>query len=420
LPPARSTCHQQCFAMLTKADTEGLRQHNRARVLSALRKSGALSHTEIAAKTGLSSATVSAITGDLSSDGTLERAENLSSPGRGRPRLLFRPARRAGFIVTIRITSAAIQYSLVDYGGVLSDRIETDRIPPELGVTAFLDDIRSSIKRLLRRSGAKGTEILALAVTSKGLVDPDDPVLVWSPIFGMHRIDFQMLLDTEFCPRLSVLNETQLLAIALYNRAQASGTPSSSLIALSLGHSIGLGIVQVTGEGTIQTHAPNFGHMLHHPGGALCRCGSQGCIEAYAGFYAILRTAFEVPPDTLPAKFVPLSEIEKIATKARRGDRMAQYAFRQAGQALGNGLARVISLFQRMPIVVAGPGISFFDLLEEGIGKGLSQSLGIRLEGLPSISISGDEDNLVHQGTVQQTLADIDRTIMATRHQASA
>src|SRR3546814_12418462 len=42
-----------------------------------------------------------------------------------------------------------------------------------------------------------------------------------------------------------------------------------------------------------------FGHMLHIPGGAMCRCGARGCIEAYAGFYAVLRTAFEVPLDTV-------------------------------------------------------------------------------------------------------------------------
>ncbi|NKF33155.1 winged helix-turn-helix transcriptional regulator, partial [Pseudomonas sp. BGM005] len=51
--------------MLTKSSTELVRQRNSVLVLSVLRRHGALAHTEISDFTGLSSATISAITADL-------------------------------------------------------------------------------------------------------------------------------------------------------------------------------------------------------------------------------------------------------------------------------------------------------------------------------------------------------------------
>ena len=110
----------------------------------------------------------------------------------------------------------------------------------------------------------------------------------------------------------------------------------TAVAALSLGHSIGLGIARFDRMGELSVTAPNFGHMLNASDGKLCRCGAQGCIEASAGFYGILRTAFEVPPDTILVKFVSLAEMDKIALRARQGHRMSEYAFRQAGLALGH------------------------------------------------------------------------------------
>ncbi|MGO8485078.1 ROK family protein, partial [Rhizobium leguminosarum] len=69
-------------------------------------------------------------------------------------------------------------------------------------------------------------------------------------------------------------------------------------------------------------HVPEIGRRYLLANGGLCRCGTRGCIEAYAGFYAILRSAFEVPLDTIPAKLVPVAELDKIAAKARQGHRV--------------------------------------------------------------------------------------------------
>jgi predicted NBD/HSP70 family sugar kinase len=399
--------------MLTKSSTELVRQRNSVLVLAALRRHGALAHTEISDFTRLSSATVSAITADLEKAQIIEKSEQQAAGGRGRPRVLFRQRRDCGYLIVVIISSDAVQYSLVDYLGRLIDRFSEERSHDPAGAARFANSVRDGLERILLRSQIERDKVLMISISSKGLVNSAEPVLVWSPIFGNDQIDFETLLRPEWKAKIILDNETLLVAAALgAHEEKLNGAGFRSLAALSLGHSIGLGIVRRAGHGGQDISAPNFGHMLHMANGGLCRCGTRGCIEAHAGFYAILRAAFEVPLDTIPAKFVPIAELDKIAAQARQGHRISAFAFRQAGLALGNGLSRMLSLTERMPIAITGPGTRYYDLLRQGIEEGLGQSHVVRMEGMPDIRVLADEQNLVFEGHLSRALAVIDEDIV--------
>ncbi len=399
--------------MLTKSSTELVRQRNSVLVLATLRRHGALAHTEISDFTRLSSATVSAITADLEKAQVIEKSEQQAASGRGRPRVLLRQRRDCGYLIVVIISSDAVQYSLVDYSGKLIDRFSEDRSHDPAGAGRFVNGVRQGLERILSRSHIERDKVLLISISSKGLVNSSEPVLVWSPIFGSDQIDFELALKPEWKAKVILDNETLLVAAALgAHEENVKGGDFRSLAALSLGHSIGLGIIRRTSHGGHDVSAPNFGHMLHMANGGLCRCGTRGCIEAYAGFYAILRTAFEVPLDTIPAKFVPLAELDKIAARARQGHRISGFAFRQAGLALGNGLSRMLSLTERMPIAITGPGTRYYDLLRQGIEEGLGQSHVVRMEGMPDLRVVADEQILVFEGHLNRALAVIDEDIV--------
>lgn len=395
-------------SMLAKSSTELVRQQNSALVLSLLRRDGALAHTEISERTGLASATVSAITAELERAGIIERREQPAVAARGRPRIQFGQRRDCGYLIVVTISSDVIQYSLVDYAGTLLDRFTEPR--GQATAADFLASVSAALERTVSRSGIARNKVLLVSISSKGLVHPHQPSLVWSPVLGMQPVDFSSM--ATWGEQVMLNNETLLVAKALSHRHWRSDREESALAALSLGHSIGLGVARQFASGVSEITAPNFGHMLHAAEGALCRCGTRGCIEAYAGFYAILRAAFEAPIDRIPAKFVPLSEIEKIAVQARQGHRMARLAFRQAGTALGNGLSRLISLHGSMPIFVTGPGTRYYDLLKEGIESSLALSLTARLEGLPPLAVAADEPELVFQGHLMVAFSRIDQDVL--------
>ncbi|MGR9171344.1 ROK family transcriptional regulator [Rhizobium sp. KDH_Rht_773_N] len=399
--------------MLTKSSTELVRQRNSVLVLATLRRHGALAHTEISDFTRLSSATVSAITADLEKAQIIEKSEQQAASGRGRPRVLLRQRRDCGYLIVVIISSDAVQYSLVDYAGKLIDRFSEERSHDPDGAGRFVNGVREGLNRILSRSRIEREKVLLISISSKGLVNSTEPVLVWSPIFGSDQIDFESALKPEWPAKVILDNETLLVAAALgAHEENVKGGDFRALAALSLGHSIGLGIVRRGSHGGHEVSAPNFGHMLHMANGGLCRCGSRGCIEAHAGFYAILRTAFEVPLDTIPAKFVPVAELDKIAARARQGHRISGFAFRQAGLALGNGLSRMLSLTERMPIAITGPGTRYYDLLRQGIEEGLGQSHIVRMEGMPELRVVADEQNLVFEGHLNRALSVIDEDIV--------
>jgi predicted NBD/HSP70 family sugar kinase len=405
--------------MLAKSSTELVRQQNSALVLSALRRHGRLAHTEISDATGLASATISSITADLERARIIEKSEQQATVGRGRPRVLFSQRRNCGYLITVIISSDLIQYSLIDYAGTLLDRFSEPR--GEGGTAAFLAAISAGLERAVERSRIDRGSVLLVSVSSKGLAHPSEPVLVWSPVFGSQPVDFAAALKDGWHAKVILNNETLLVAGALLERqvkTQGGGEPV--LAALSLGHSIGLGIARRVAGGVPEISAPNFGHMLHMPNGGLCRCGARGCVEAYAGFYAILRAAFEVPVDTIPAKFVPVAEIDKIAARARQGNRMAQLAFRNAGAALGYGLSRLLSLHGHMPVFITGPGTRYQDLLQAGIEEGLAQTHVVRLGGMPGLTVVPDEPSLVFEGHLNLAFSIVDQDIIGSRQSMQA
>lgn len=394
--------------MASIASTDRLRRHNSLIVMQSLRHGAALSHTDIAEKTGLASATVSAITTELLNAGYVSKLEQAPAQGRGRPRVLFEPRGERGFVSNVILSSDAASFSLLDFRGKLLDRFSEPR-RGESNSQALLSLIEQGVQRQMGRSKINAEQLLHIGISSKGLIDQRKGRLLWSPIIADTPVDITDELSARFALPVAVYNETALVAQAIWQQRikAANAEPSTGLVALSLGHNIGLGIARAK-EGTSsepEIIAPNFGHMLHVAGGAKCRCGARGCVEAYSGFYAILRTAFEVPETTVPANFVPIAEVEKIAALARSGDRHASFAFRQAGLVIGNGLGRLFSLYGVMPVYIGGLGTRFFDLMNSGVKDGLQQSSVARFGTLEPIHLVSDEAELLAEGHRSLALA---------------
>ncbi len=398
--------------MLIKASTETLRHQNCMLLLATLRKFGPVSHTEISQWSGLSSATVSAITGELEEKNILVRKEAVPAKGRGRPRVLFTQKADCAYFIIVRITAEKIEYSLVDYAGNLKDRFEISR--GKCSVEKFVEDFQDGLLRLLQRSGLDRGDIKIISITSKGLVQRGRAVLLWSPVFGQNKIDFAELLRANWQAKILLTNETKFSASAVADvwDDKAANQGPGKFAVLSLGHSIGLGVAERDGIGRVVSSAPIFGHMIHRPDGPSCICDSNGCIESFAGFNGILRMALGVDNKNAPEKFVPLAEMDKLASKARGGDNMAKYAFREAGKILGLGISRLYDILGPMPVTITGSGMRYFDLMRDEFTENIISNLQVRHESLPEISLVEEESHLVFKGNVQTMLGKLDSDIL--------
>src|SRR5690606_10640563 len=114
---------------------------------------------------------------------------------------------------------------------------------------------------------------------------------------------------------VAVANDCKLIARALH--ASEPDYFGDSFAAVLLSHGIGMGLF-VNGNlvGGIGSSATEFGHMTFQPGGARCRCGRRGCIEAYAGDYGIWRAAHGFDPQSQPVEDLDAATMRELADRA--------------------------------------------------------------------------------------------------------
>lgn len=389
---------------------DDLRRRNRAMVLAAVRRLGQPSRTEIAATTELSNSTISAISADLIAEGIL--AEVKPAEGalarRGRPQVALGldPARASVAIVVLTLNQ--LWATLVTYDGAVA-REEMTRLPTmTLGRDALVGAVVEAVERLT--AGGPAPARIALAV--QGITDAGGTRMLWSPITPHADIALGPLMAARFDVPVTVQNDCNMIAVALKWRWPQRYRDDFFAILLSDG--IGMGLMQ-KGQLFTGTHSSGgeFGHMIHRPGGALCRCGRRGCVEAYAGNYALVRAASGGGEDDAPPADIPEAEIEALAERARASDGPERAAFLQAGEAIGYGLGSLFALFDPAPVAVVGPGALAFDMLERPIREAIAQTAGGQHSGAISFATEPDEMPLIREGSAMTVLTALDADLSA-------
>ncbi len=142
-----------------------------------------------------------------------------------------------------------------------------------------------------------------------------------------------------------------------------AGKGIDDLVVLFVGTGIGGGVVS---EGRLLHGCTNtlgeLGHMTLIQNGRKCRCPNHGCLEAYAGGWAIAKRAQEAVSRE-PEKGKTLLElaggVEKITAATvslalRSGDPMARSLFTETGEYLGAGVVSTVNAFNPCLLVLGG------------------------------------------------------------------
>ncbi|MBZ9978901.1 ROK family protein [Mesorhizobium sp. BR-1-1-10] len=392
---------------------DDLRRRNRAMVIGAVRRGGQPSRTEIAATTALSHSTISAISADLIGEGILSEGKpnEAGSLKRGRPQVGLCLNPEAAAVMTVVLSLNFLSVALIDYAGqVISEeqrRLDTLTMSRE----ALIGECVAIVRRRLEDPDLDVASIARIALAIQGITDTEARAMLWSPITPQTDIAFADILEAEFGIPATMENDCNMMAVAL--RWRDPERYRDDFIAILLSHGIGMGLV-LKGELFTGTHSSGgeFGHMIHRPGGALCRCGRRGCVEAYAGNYAIWRNAGKMGEDAKPVD-VSDADMRALAATARERDGPEREAYRKAGEALGYGLGSLFALIDPAPVAMVGVSAAAFDLIEPALREAIAQTAG----GQHSTSISFDtEPNelpLIREGCAMRALTFVDQEIFA-------
>jgi predicted NBD/HSP70 family sugar kinase len=393
---------------------DDLRRRNRAMVIAAVRRAGQPSRTEIAGTTALSHSTISAISSDLINEGVLNEVKGGEGGPlkRGRPQVAISLNPAAASIVAVVLSLNSLSATLIDYSGrSLAER--SLRLPT---LSLARDDLVAAtttiVTGLIDDHGTAEAPVLRIVLAIQGITDAGSRTLLWSPITRETDIPFGQMLEAATGIPVTVENDCNMIALAL--RSHDPERYRNDFIAIMLSHGIGMGMV-LRGElftGT-QSSGGEFGHMIHRPGGALCRCGRRGCIEAYAGNYAIWRSAEGMPEDSQPVADIGDADIAALADRARRGDSPEREAFRKAGEALGFGLGSLFALIDPAPVAMVGHGALAFDLLEPSIRQAIALTAGGQHSKAISFDTEPNEMPLIREGCAVRALTFLDLQIFA-------
>lgn len=396
------------------SDSETIRRQNRALLLDALRAHGPIPRTQLAAVTGLSHASITAITQDMLAQGVLLDAmeQEEGQKARGRPALKVGLNRNRAAVCLLEIQMRRVRLSLVDYAGVLHDRIEIPLTPKSFVEADPAALLSASIRKIGARNPEQFSRLRRVAIAVQGILDKTAGGLAWSPVPNLAGHNLAEGLSGAFGVPVSVIKRGGLLAEGA--RQLDPELKNAAVATVFIGATVAMGLSGPADDPRASELAgTEFGHMNHIPEGALCRCGMRGCIEAYAADYGVLRTAYSVPENTPPAPLVPTGEFDHLVGRANGGDKSAAHAFRLAGRAVGYGLNRLLAFYEPAYVVLVGPGTRAFGLLRGEIQAALSASLLGRIRGLPEIRMLHDETEPIFQGLLSRTLKDLDHAEIA-------
>jgi len=230
-------------------------------------------------------------------------------------------------------------------------------IHPEKEPERVIADILTGIDRCLSKTGQKAEALgigVAAQVDQKGVVRG-------SQNLGWRNVPLKKKLEKQLGLPVAVTNDVNAATWGEWR--YGSGRGVDDLAVLFVGTGIGGGII--TG-GNLLAGCTNSGGELGHItivyDGRKCHCPNRGCLEAYAGGWAIAERAQEAVRTALEEGQCLVSlagSVEKItaATVSRayhEGDLLARRLVENTGRYLAAGVVSIVNVFNPCLLVLGG------------------------------------------------------------------
>lgn len=342
----------------TTTTVRDLRRSNRSRALWQVFLSGPMTRQEIGVLAGLSPATVSNLVADLVSEGIIAEVGLEDSNG-GRPRGLLQVNPEYGYVIGVDVGETEFLVELFDLGlGMRARHLSaTDMavLDPTDAVTHVAEGIRSVIAQagIAQARIAQERAILGVGVAVPGLVEHTEHAIVHGQSVGWDAVPVESMLRDMIDLPVLVDNGAKTLGQAEKWFGAARGTDNAIIVLLGMG--LGTCIIS-NGEvyRGATSSAGEWGHTSVVVGGRRCRCGANGCLEAYVGAAAIAARYAELSGASQAASPASLEgAVAEIIASSQRIPAAAQ-VLDEVVTYLGAGIANLVNLFNPERVVVGG------------------------------------------------------------------
>jgi glucokinase len=266
-------------------------------------------------------------------------------------------------VLSIDIGGTKIASAVVDSEGFVvgKGRVET---PDTENDSVLCDAVEGVARAVLAEAGMTLDSIVAVGVSSAGIIDTAKGIVVFSPnVAALRRTPLKSMLGERFGKAVSLGNDATLAALGEWEFGLKRSV--SDLVYVTVSTGIGGGIIAGgTLLGGACGAAGEVGHMTIDVNGPACPCGQHGCWESLASGRALAERTVRRLEDGDASSIGELcgGDMEKVdaqlvAIAALQGDALAKEMIETTAYYVGVGLANLINIFNP-EIVLLGGGVT--------------------------------------------------------------
>ncbi|MEU4559851.1 ROK family protein [Actinoplanes sp. NPDC023936] len=251
-------------------------------------------------------------------------------------------------VIALDVGGTGMKCALVRPDGTVQHE-ERHPTRAERGPVAVTENILDVAESLAATARAGGLTPVATGIAVPGVVDEVTGVAVWSANVGFRDVPLRDLARQRLGMPAALGHDVRVGALA--EARLGAGRGRRHVLFVAIGTGIAAGLV-VDGSGYPGAHgaAGELGHVVVRPGGVTCGCGLRGCLEAQSSAKAIGRRYAELSGDPEATAF-------DVATRAAAGEELAGRVWRDAVEALADGLLTAQALYD-VGVVVLGGGLA--------------------------------------------------------------
>jgi glucokinase len=250
-------------------------------------------------------------------------------------------------VIALDVGGTGMKAALVAPDGTLlhQARRPTGRDRGPDAVVAAILDFAAELRDHGRRE--YGEPAAAAGVAVPGIVDAAGGIAVYAANLGWKDVPLRALLS-ERLAGVPVALGHDVRTGGLAEGRIGAGNGADRFLFLPLGTGIA-GAIGIDGRIEEGAHgcAGEIGHIVVRPGGRECGCGQRGCLEAYASAGAVSRTWAAASGD-------PQADAAACARAVEQGDERAAEVWREAVEALADGLVTGLTLLDPRVLIIGG------------------------------------------------------------------
>jgi glucokinase len=237
------------------------------------------------------------------------------------------------------------------------------------------DDVVGRIGALARdvmqrtEAAEPGSTCIGVGIGAPGPLDTARGIVHLTPNLGWVNFPLRDRIESALDLPAALDNDANCAVLGEWWMGAARGTRHA--IGITIGTGIGGGIIV---DGRLYHGASDcageIGHASIDANGRRCKCGNDGCLEAYASGPAIARRAMEAIEagaetgllDRVGGQLDAITA-QTVYEAAHDGDELAREVVNDTARFLGSGLANLLNIFNPEIVVVCGGVTGAGDLL---------------------------------------------------------